>query len=113
MLKIEAIGSTGGAYKSFGLGDRTGWCAKVFFDCGSVRRSFIKPLVDYAKGNSVGSRGVYKTWVLSDGLYQVEERVSWKRRVRYFMLVSGSEMSIIQDGEAEEVWGGLRGEEEA
>lgn len=55
-------------------------------------REFLHGQRDYSKSNSIGSRGVYEYFALSDGLYEVHERPTWKRTRRYFIQVAGTEI---------------------
>lgn len=59
------------------------------------RREFIVGMRDYSKANSVGSRGVYEYFALPDGVYEVNERVTWKRTRRYFIRVENAEITEI------------------
>jgi hypothetical protein len=52
-------------------------------------------LTDYSEANSVGSRGVYAYYTLDDGVYEINDRVSWQRARRYFLRV--------QDGQKTEI----------
>ncbi len=59
------------------------------------KREFMRGQKDYSQANSVGSRGVYMYYPLSDGIYEVHERLSWKRTRRYFCQVSNSDITEI------------------
>ena len=63
---------------------------------------FVKGQIDYSRANSTGSRGVYLYFPLKDGIYEVNERESWTRTRRYFILVVGSEMVEIDRKEVEQ-----------
>lgn len=55
----------------------------------SFARKFLPCHIDYRHANSVGTRGVLMHCVLESGkLYEVKERVSWKKTVRYFCTVT-------------------------
>jgi hypothetical protein len=85
-----------------GMGKGRPWVARITGTDPRYRfkREFIpRQARDYSEANSVGSRGVYAYYTLSDGVYEVSERVSWKRTARYFIRVA--------DGQIEEI-----GEEE-
>ena len=42
---------------------------------------------DYKFANSTGSRGVYKYYFVEDGIYEIQERISWKKFEHYFVLI--------------------------
>lgn len=50
-------------------------------------RTFEKSWKDYSEANSIGSRGVYACFDLNPGFYEVQELLSWKRTVRYYIYV--------------------------
>lgn len=110
VLTVEAIGHVSAARGRLarllaGPPPSSGWCARVTFDCGTVHREFLRPLVDYAAANSVGSRGVTKTWLLPDGLYQVHQKISWKRSRAYYLAVrDGAPVELPTKREAEDMW---------
>lgn len=54
-------------------------------------REFLRGQIDYSQSNSVGSRGIYLYFALKDGVYEVNERTSWTKVRRYFILVDGAE----------------------
>lgn len=62
-------------------------------------REFQTGQIDYSQANSSGSRGVYLHFFLEDGLYEVSERLSWKRTRRYFIRVQESKISEISQEE--------------
>ena len=69
---------------------------------GIYRRAFnVVFNVDYSKANSTGSRGIYRYYVLDDGLYQVHEREKWKRTRLYLILVENCKYREVSDKEAE------------
>jgi len=55
-------------------------------------REFIHGQIDYSRANSIGSRGVFLYFALKDGIYEVNERTSWTKVRRYFLLVDSTEM---------------------
>jgi hypothetical protein len=66
------------------------WVAKITITIRGLQREFVRyQMKDYSHANSSGSRGVYIYYVLSDGLYEVNERVSKTRAERYFLRVEG------------------------
>lgn len=55
---------------------------------GKIMYEFVSGDTDYSRANSVGSRGVYKHYILQSGnLYEVCSRTSWKRIEQYFCMV--------------------------
>lgn len=57
-------------------------------DSGAFTWERIYPKRDYSRANSKGSRGVYATYELPEGLfYKVNRRVSWKRSVVEWLFV--------------------------
>lgn len=65
------------------------------------RRVRERGQIDYSEANSVGSRGVYLYYPLDDGIYEVNERVSWTKVRRYFLLVEQGQKREIPQEEAE------------
>lgn len=64
-------------------------------------REFLHGQRDYGQANSIGSRGVYEYFALDDGLYEVHERLTWRRTRRYFIRVENAEIAEISREEAE------------
>jgi hypothetical protein len=65
-------------------------------------RKFQEGQKDYSQANSVGSRGVYLYFALSDGIYEVKENTSWKHTQSYFIRVTGSAYETITKEQVEE-----------
>lgn len=60
------------------------------------RRIFLRAAQkDYARANSIGSRGVYAYYVLGDGVYDVHRRTSWQNTRRYYLRVANGRMTEI------------------
>lgn len=57
-------------------------------------REFIKPQRDYSQANPVGNRGVFCYYPLKPGLYEVNERLTWKRTRRYFLRVNDDATAV-------------------
>lgn len=55
--------------------------------------------IDYSRANGTGSRGVRLYFILTDGMYEVNERETWKRVRRYFIRVEGTRISEIERDE--------------
>ena len=69
---------------------------------GRLMRTFVDGLKDYTEANSVGSRGVYKYYVLTSGpLYEIMDRPGYgKPPRRRFCRVVGSKITPIETAEA-------------
>lgn len=52
------------------------------------KREFMRPQKDFTHANSTGSRGVYLYYVLKPGIYEVNERLSWRKTKRWFCRVN-------------------------
>ena len=81
-----------------GIGDyHKPWVARItgITGRGSYKRDFLKPLTDYGLANSVGSRGIFRYYYLDDGVYEVSERVDWKRVEHYFIAAHNGEYERI------------------
>lgn len=73
------------------------WVARLtgLSDKYGFEREFIHGQKDYRDANSVGSRGVYEYFPLPPGMYEVHERLTWKKTRRYFLKVEGTEKEEI------------------
>ena len=106
-LRVEAIGDdaiaegrlTTRKLQEHGLGPLVSllsvrakhWCAEItgLSPVARYERCFLRGRKDYARANSVGSRGVYVYYLLDSGhLYEVSSPQGWKRVDRYFCTVS-------------------------
>lgn len=66
------------------------WVAEItgLNNDGKFLRRFLQGDTDYTRANSVGSRGVHKYYHLRSGrIYEVAERLTWKRTIQYFCRV--------------------------
>jgi len=107
VIKLELIGDNFFAYRRFGK--RTlpqyernlyymtqprfrSWVARLKR---GGEREFLEGFRDYTFATSTGSRGIFIYYSLVDGVYEVNERTSWTKSRRYFVLVSGMEISEI------------------
>lgn len=113
MLKLEAIGAnenaelrslersvatlSPGAASALGGLVNEPWVARILGPDPKykLRREFVRARKDYDESNSVGSRGVHLVFLLSDGVFEVYERTSWKRSRRYFVTVRDGAMTEI------------------
>lgn len=76
------------------------WVAKITsvgFD-----KVFIRGNSDYSECNRDGSRGIFTYYVLENGLYEINERVSYKKTDRYLLLVDGENRMRVTKQEAEQ-----------
>jgi hypothetical protein len=65
-------------------------------------RRFLECKKDYTHSNSVGSRGVYAFFILSEGrCYEVNSPISWKNTDRYFCTVENGKIKRISKSEVE------------
>jgi len=123
-LKIEAIGDNvdqelklyrdmtnfmmpGLGDMTFGKSKRNYWVAKItgYDSKYHYEREFLKGRKDYRKTNSKGSRGIYLWYTLESGyLYEVSSPSSWKRRERYFCIVTDKGEIKQVDEEYVEQW---------
>lgn len=104
-LSLECIGDNagcGGALSVLlGKIPSRAWVARVKYIRGNyVHREFLQGKKDYAKANSVGSRGVTAHYFLSDGLYEVSAPQSWKHIDRYFAYIEDGELWRVTREEA-------------
>lgn len=113
VLKLEAIGDGFAAYLRhyeklerashfgrreidayrFGRKELQPWVArlrglskKYDFD-----REFMQAQRDYTEASSTGNRGIWLYYALRPGIYEINERMSWGRRERYFLRVINDE----------------------
>ena len=87
--------------RQYKLGNRSlrPWVARIlgFESHYGFRREFVRANhKDYSRANSTGERGIYAQYILTPGVYEVQERVSWKNARRYFLRVA-------EDGTKEEI----------
>lgn len=66
------------------------WVAKINLNGGKIRRTFIKPMIDYANANRHLSRGIYRYYFLDDGDYEVSYPLGHRLAKRYFLRVKDS-----------------------
>lgn len=76
---------------------RRPWVAQIvgLDDCHGLRRDFLRGNRDYREANGIGSRGIMVHYFLDDGLYEINELLTWVRERRYYLR--------IRDGQAEEI----------
>ena len=83
---------------------RRPWVAKILGrdERYGLARQFVKRQVDYSESNSTGSRGVYYYYHLDEGIYEVNELVSWNNERRYFLRSGSGEVTEISKEEVEQ-----------
>lgn len=59
-----------------------------------LAREFLRAEKDYTSANGTGSRGIILYYWLEPGIYEVNERLSWKNHRRYFLHVHDSTTAI-------------------
>ena len=104
-LSLEVYGDdVNQRLRDWGLGwnwNKSPWVARIVGTDSrfGLAREFLPSRKDYSLANSVGSRGVYRHYVLSPGPYEVYAWVSWHRRDRYFLLVEedGSKRRVTRE----------------
>lgn len=65
---------------------------------GKLRTVPLNGYLDFSQANSAGSRGVFKTYFLDDGLYDVRSRISWGRvRQSYLLVADGQQRELSFD----------------
>lgn len=81
----------------FGADKKRPWVARITgtHPKYQLAREFLCGQKDYSRSNGLGSRGVYEYFVLDPGIYEVHERLTWKRTRRYFVRVQGEEVTEI------------------
>jgi hypothetical protein len=79
------------------------WVARILGRHPKFRfdRDFVRGMKDYSKANGAGSRGVYSTYWLEPGIYEVAEKRSWGSSRRYFCVVYNGEVTEIPEGEVD------------
>ena len=89
VLSLEIIGENYDV-PLFGIRRHKPWVAEITGVDGKygMARTFLRGPRDYSAANSVGSRGVYRHYCLSEGkYYQVQETRSWRAVERYYCTV--------------------------
>lgn len=80
------------------------WVARIagFDHTYRFKREFQRGQKDYSLANSVGSRGVFIYYALKPGVYEIHERLTWKKTRRYFIHVEGDSITEIDEVEVVE-----------
>jgi hypothetical protein len=75
----------------YGRNELKPWVARLT----TTGREFVEAHHDYSQANSIGSRGIFAYYALTDGIYEVNERVSFEKARRYCIHVSSDEYEEI------------------
>ena len=96
--RVERYGEMLGRDKS------PSWVARItgLDDKYGFAREFQRGQKDYSRANSIGSRGIYEYFALPDGIYEVHERLTWRRTRRYFIRVKDTAITEISREEVEQ-----------
>lgn len=109
VLKLEAIGDGFAAYLRhynkltepkrfgkreidayrFGRKDLQPWVARIkgLHKLYEFDREFMQAQRDYTEASSTGNRGIWLYYALKPGIYEINERLTWNRKERYFARV--------------------------
>lgn len=112
VLKLEAIGDGFAAYLRhynkmnpdrfgkreidayrFGRKELQPWVARIkgLHSLFEFDREFVNAQRDYTEASSTGNRGIWLYYALKPGIYEINERLTWKRKERYFARVIDDE----------------------
>lgn len=93
VLKLEEFDNVGYA-RYMGRDKSNPWVARLtgFDDEYFFKREFVRGQRDFSCAKMTGSRGVYVYYALTPGLYEVNERISWKHVSRWFCQVKNGEI---------------------
>jgi len=93
VLKLEKFDNVGYA-RFMGRNKSNPWVARLrgLDEKWGFARKFMHGQTDYSQAKMTGSRGIFIYYALPDGIYEVNERVSWKHVKRYFIRVEGIEI---------------------
>ena len=81
----------------YGQKRHRGWVARLIgLDARyGFRREFLEGPRDYTQADSMGQRGIYEYFYLSDGLYEINEPTGLGKSRRYFASVADDAMTEI------------------
>lgn len=96
-LRLEQFRTDGRFAGYLGRNKTKPWVARILGTCDhfGLEREFIRGYNDYAAASGTGGRGIYTLYALDTGVYEVNERVSWKGVRRYFIQVENAEIAEI------------------
>jgi len=89
VLKLEHFDNVHYA-QHMGHNKSTCWIAQLtgLDDRYGFAREFVRGQRDWSQAKMTGSRGIYVYYPLDPGIYEVNERESWKHVRRFFIRVS-------------------------
>lgn len=101
VLKLERFDTVGYA-KYMGRDTSNSWVARILGldEQYGFSREFVHGPTDWSAAKTTGSRGAYRYYALTDGIYEVNERLSWKHVRRYFIRVVNETITEIDREEA-------------
>lgn len=84
------------------IGGERPWVAKIKGqdEKYGLERDFCVGIKDYSRANSKRTRGVYTSWMLSDGVYETSLPRSWNRTTRQLIVIEGDVSREISTVEA-------------
>jgi hypothetical protein len=96
-LSLERFETSGRFADYLGLDKSKPWVARLtgFDDTYGFAREFVHPQTDYNGASGTGGRGIMLHYALTDGIYEVNERTSWKHVRRYFIRARGGQINEI------------------
>jgi hypothetical protein len=102
-LSLEKFCSSGRYAGYMGRDKSNPWVARIvgFDDTYRYKREFQRGITSYQRANGTGSRGIFVHYALNNGIYEVNERVSWKNVKRYFIRVENAKITEITREELE------------
>lgn len=86
-LSLEKFETAGRFAGYLGYDKSNPWVARLIGldDTYGFAREFVRAQADYSNASGTGGRGIMLRYALADGIYEVNERVSWKHVKRYFV----------------------------
>lgn len=88
LFKIECIGDGSPRAKPYGVWEILG----LGINGELFRKSAVHQNKDYAKANSVGTRGVYAYYLLqSEHIYEIVQPTSWNNTEHYYLYIDVDE----------------------
>lgn len=100
VIKLERFDNVGYA-QYMGRDKSNCWVARLMGldERYGFKREFVRGQADWSCAKMTGSRGIFVYYALTTGLYEVNERVSWKHVRRYFIRVEDAQYSEISKDE--------------
>lgn len=88
VLKLERFDNVGYA-RYMGRDKSNCWVARLIGldEKFGFAREFMRGQADWSQAKMTGSRGIFMYYPLTPGIYEINERLSWKHTRRYFIRV--------------------------